>query len=209
MIHGGKRRDVCHGTSHCGAGGIYERGGSPAGAAGEGCGPGALFAGYCRSAGRIIARGGGTGWRNGPANAAGLGDPVQRGGPEGLINIPSAGAPAKLKAEQTAFLARIVEEGPNPAVHGVVHWGACDLILRLEEAFGLSVPDDTIYRALHQLGFSHLSARLRAYKQDPEAMEAFKKISPRALPTSTEAWHRTRRSRSGSKTRCGSARRTS
>jgi transposase len=72
----------------------------------------------------------------------------------------------------------LVEEGPIPAVHGVVRWRACDLIMRLHEAFGLSVSDDTIYRALKDLGFSHVSARPRAYKQDPEAMEAFKKTFP-------------------------------
>jgi hypothetical protein len=38
--------------------------------------------------------------------------------------------------------------GPIPAVHGVVRWRACDLIMRLHEEFGLSVSDDTIYRAL-------------------------------------------------------------
>ena len=75
-------------------------------------------------------------------------------GPEGLINIPSPGAPAKLKPEHKAFLARIVEEGPIPAIHGVVRWRACDLIMRLHEEFGVSVSDDTIYRTLHKLGFS-------------------------------------------------------
>ena len=67
-----------------------------------------------------------------------------------------------------------------PAVHGVVRWRACDLIMRLYEEFGLSVSDDTIYRALKNLGFSHVSARPQAYKQDPEVMRAFKKTSPTA-----------------------------
>jgi len=53
-----------------------------------------------------------------------------------------------------------VEEGPIPAVHGVVRWRACDLIMRLHEEFGISVSDDTVYRALKDLGFSHLSARI-------------------------------------------------
>jgi putative transposase len=114
-------------------------------------------------------------------------------GPEGLINIPSPGAPAKLDAEHKAFLARIVDEGPIPAVHGVVRWRACDLIMRLYEEFGLSVSDDTIYRALKKLGFSHLSARPKAYKQDAEAIEAFKKTSPRAWRTSAKASRRARR----------------
>jgi transposase len=47
--------------------------------------------------------------------------------------------------------------------------------MRLYEEFGLSVSDDTIYRALKNLGFSHVSARPKAYKQNVEAMEAFKK----------------------------------
>ena len=101
-------------------------------------------------------------------------------GPDGLINVPSPGAPGKLNDEHKTFLARIVEEGPMPAVHGVVRWRACDLIMRLYEEFGLSVSDDTIYRALKNLGFSHVSARPQAYKQDPEVMRAFKKL-PRPL----------------------------
>jgi putative transposase len=99
-------------------------------------------------------------------------------GPDGLINIASRGAPPKLTAEHRAFLSRMVEEGPIPAVHGVVRWRACDLIALLQEEFGTSVSDDTIYRTLKDLGFAHLSARPKAYRQDAEAMQAFKKTSP-------------------------------
>lgn len=99
-------------------------------------------------------------------------------GPDGLINIASPGVPPKLTAEHRAFLGRIVEEGPIPAVHGVVRWRACDLITLLQEEFGISVSDDTIYRALRDLGFAHLSARPKAYRQDADAIEAFKKTSP-------------------------------
>src|SRR5215469_5474955 len=73
-----------------------------------------------------------------------------------------------------------MDEGPIAAAHGVVRWRACDLIMRLHEEFGISGSDDTVYRALKELGFSHLSARPRAYKQDPEAMLAFKKTFPPA-----------------------------
>ena len=106
-------------------------------------------------------------------------------GPEGLINKPSPGAPSKLGDEHKAFLARIVDEGPTPAIHGVVRWRACDLIMRLYEEFGLSVSDDTVYRALKELGFSHVSARPRAYKQDTDAIEAFKKTLPPVWRKST------------------------
>src|SRR5262249_6282804 len=47
-------------------------------------------------------------------------------GPDGLINIPSPGVPPKLNSRHKAFLARIVDEGTIPAIHGVVRWRACD-----------------------------------------------------------------------------------
>src|SRR5216684_847503 len=93
----------------------------------------------------------------------------------------------------TAVLARIVEEGPIPAIHGVVRWRACDLIMRLHEEFGLSVSDDTIYRVLKNLGFSHVSARPKAYKQNAEAMDAFKKTSPSVWRKSARSSHPTHR----------------
>jgi hypothetical protein len=40
-------------------------------------------------------------------------------GADGLVNIPSPGVPPKLDAAHRAFLARIVDEGPIPAAHGV------------------------------------------------------------------------------------------
>jgi transposase len=101
--------------------------------------------------------------------------------------------PPKLNAMHKAFLARIVEEGPIPAIHGVVRWRACDLIMRLHEEFGLSVSDDTIYRALKNLGFSHVSARPKAYKQNAEAMDAFKKTLPSVWRKSARSSHPTHR----------------
>ena len=101
--------------------------------------------------------------------------------------------PPKLTDTHRAFLARIVEETPIPAIHGVVRWRACDLIMRLHEEFGLSVSDDTVYRALKQLGFSHVSARPRAYKQNTEAIEDFKKTSPHAWRKSVRSSPRVQR----------------
>jgi len=108
-------------------------------------------------------------------------------GPEGLTNKPSPGAPGKLTDEHKGFLARLIDEGPIPAIHGVVRWRACDLIMQLHEEFGLSVSDDTVYRALKELGFSHVSARPKAYKQDPDAMGAFKKTLPYAWRRSAKS----------------------
>jgi transposase len=66
-------------------------------------------------------------------------------GPKGLINKCAPGAPGKLRKKHKAFLACLVEEGPIPAIHGVVRWRACDLITRLHEEFDISVSDDTVY----------------------------------------------------------------
>ena len=101
-------------------------------------------------------------------------------GPDGLLDGKSTGQPSKLNDTQRQAIAGMIESGPIPAVHGVVRWRACDLIMRLYEEFGLSVSDDTIYRALKDLGFSHVSARPKAYKQDADAMAAFKKTLPYA-----------------------------
>src|SRR5262249_9700176 len=101
-------------------------------------------------------------------------------GADGLINIPSPGMPPKLNAIHKAFLARIVEEGPIAAIHGVVRWRACDLIMRLYEEFGLSVSDDTIYRALKKLGFSHLSARPNGSKEQADLPLGQEGSRPRA-----------------------------
>jgi transposase len=109
-------------------------------------------------------------------------------GPDGLINKSSPGAPGKLTAEHKAYLSGLVEQGPNLAVHGVVRWRACDLMLRLAAEFGISVSDDTVYRALKDLGFSHVSARPKAYQQDPDAVAAFKKTLRPAWRRSAPSW---------------------
>jgi transposase len=108
-------------------------------------------------------------------------------GPDGLISGASPGGPVKFNDKHKVFLAQIVEEGPIPAVHGVVRWRACDLVMRVHEEFGLSVSDHTIYRALKKLGFAHLSVRSKAYKQDAEKIEQFKKKNFRP------AWQRSAR----------------
>src|SRR5256886_10877298 len=57
-------------------------------------------------------------------------------GPDGLINKSSPGGPSKLTEEHKAFLARLVEDGPIPAVDGVVRWRACELVNRLRQGVG-------------------------------------------------------------------------
>jgi transposase len=83
---------------------------------------------------------------------------------------------------------RIVEDGPIPAVHGVVRWRIVDLIQWLWEGFRLSISKQTMSRELRAMGFRKLSARPRHHAKDAAAAAAFKKTSPRT-------WRRSRRAR--------------
>src|SRR4051812_40066515 len=49
-------------------------------------------------------------------------------GPEGLVNRKPPGQPPKLTDTHRAALQAIVEQGPSPAIHGVVRWRLVDLI---------------------------------------------------------------------------------
>jgi len=49
------------------------------------------------------------------------------GGPEGLVDRKAPGQPARLRAAHRAALVAMVENGPIPAVHGVVRWRIIDL----------------------------------------------------------------------------------
>ncbi len=71
----------------------------------------------------------------------------------------------------------MVEQGPMPAVHGVVRWRLVDLAQWLWEEFGVSINEDTVGRELRKLGYRKLSARPRHQPQDPDSLETFKKTS--------------------------------
>ena len=48
-------------------------------------------------------------------------------GPAGLIDRKPPGQPSRLNAEHRAALMRAIEEGPIPAIYGVVRWRLIDL----------------------------------------------------------------------------------
>ena len=60
-------------------------------------------------------------------------------GPDGLIDGKATGKPAKLNDRQRQALARLVESGPIPAIHGVVRWRRKDLAHWIFEEFRISV----------------------------------------------------------------------
>jgi transposase len=96
-------------------------------------------------------------------------------GPAGLINGKAPGPVPKLSPEQKQELKRIVETGPDPARDGVVRWRCVDLRRVIKERFDVDLDEVSIGRVLKELGFAHVSPRPRHPKQDPQAIEAFKK----------------------------------
>ena len=98
-------------------------------------------------------------------------------GPDGLKDSWSKGHPPRLSAEQQADLARLVEIGPDRAVHGVTRWRRVDLQRVIAERFRVASHERTVGKLLHHLGFSHISARPRHPAQDERIVAEFKKTS--------------------------------
>jgi transposase len=99
-------------------------------------------------------------------------------GPDGRKDTWSKGNPSRLSRDQRADLARLVETGPDRAVHGVGRWRRIDLQPLLAARFGVADHERTVGTILKQLGFSHISARPRHPAQDGQTVAAFKKTSP-------------------------------
>ena len=100
-------------------------------------------------------------------------------GPAGLVTGKAPGQQPRLDEAQRAALRQIVEDGPIPAVHGVVRWRIVDLIQWVWDEFHLSISQTTMSRELHAMGFRKLSARPRHHAKDEAAARAFKKTFPR------------------------------
>src|SRR6266581_3703391 len=101
-------------------------------------------------------------------------------GPDGLLDGKSPGQPSKLNDAQREAVARMIESGPIPAVHGVVRWRLVDLAQWIFEEFRITIAKQTLSRELRAMGYRKLSARPRHHAQAAGAIEDFKKTSPRA-----------------------------
>jgi transposase len=99
-------------------------------------------------------------------------------GPDGLVDGKAKGKLSKLNDTQRQALARIVESGPRPSIHGVVRWRRQDLALWIFEEFRISLEASSVGRELRALGFAKISARPRHKGQNEFAVEDFKKTSP-------------------------------
>lgn len=106
-------------------------------------------------------------------------------GPEGLIDRKAPGQRSKLDDTHRAALATMIENGPIPAVHGVVRWRIIDLRQWVWDEFRISVSKQTLSRELRAMEYRKLSARPRHHAQAAGAVEAFKK-------TGLRRWRRSR-----------------
>jgi transposase len=100
-------------------------------------------------------------------------------GPAGLIDRKPPGQPSRLNSEHRAALAEMIENGPIPAVHGVVRWRIIDLCQHLQEEYQVTVSKQTLSRELRAMGYRKLSARPRHHEQAAGAIETFKKTCQR------------------------------
>ena len=101
-------------------------------------------------------------------------------GPDGLLDGKSPGQPSKLNDAQREAVARVIESGPIPAVHGVVRWRLIDLAQWIFEEFRITIAKQTLSRELRAMGYRKLSARPRHHAQAEGVIEDFKKASQRA-----------------------------
>jgi transposase len=99
-------------------------------------------------------------------------------GPNGLIDRKASGPTPRLTEAHRAALAAIIEQGPTPAVHGVVRWRLVDLGQWVWEEFRVSLSKQTLSREVRALGYRKLSARPRHHAQAEGAVDLFKRPSP-------------------------------
>ena len=72
-------------------------------------------------------------------------------GADGLIDGKAPGQPSRLNDSHRAALAKIIESGPIPAVHGVVRWRIIDLCQWIWEEFRVGIARQTLSRELLSL----------------------------------------------------------
>ena len=105
-----------------------------------------------------------------------------------MIDRKPPGQPSRLTDHHRQHLVQMMEAGPIPAVHGVVDWRLVDLIQWLWDEYRLPISKQTLSREVRALRYRKLSARPRHHAKSEQAVEVFKKPSPRV-------WRRSRPTR--------------
>jgi len=93
-------------------------------------------------------------------------------GPAGLVDAKAPGQAPRLDEAQRDELAKLVEAGPIPAVHGVVRWRLCDLAQWVMDVVSHVDQRADAEPVSAAMGYRKLSARLRHHAQNAEAVAA-------------------------------------
>lgn len=101
----------------------------------------------------------------------------RQGGIGALYPGKAPGATPRLTPEQQEAFKKRILEGPRPD-DGVCTLRGKDAVRILREEFGVEYSLNGVYDLLHRLGLSCLSPRPRHEKNDPAAMEAFRRSAP-------------------------------
>lgn len=126
-----------------------------------------------------------------------------QGGLADLPDAPRSGQPRRCPKEKFEVLRARILAGPRPQ-DGVCTLRGRDVQRILAEEFGVVQTLSATYELMHTLGLEPLRPRPRHVKNDPAAMQAWLERAPLLSgPSATPT--RARRSRSGSRTRPGSA----
>jgi transposase len=110
------------------------------------------------------------------------------GGPDALISRKAPGKSPLLGSVEREALAAVIEDGPMPAIDGVVRWRLVDLVQWVWDKFGISISRQTLGRELQAMEFRKLSARPRHHAQAEGAVEAFKTYGPPRLQVACSVW---------------------
>ena len=131
-------------------------------------------------------------------------------GPDGLLNGKSPGQPSKLNDVQRQAIARMIESGPIPAIHGVVRWRLIDLCQWIWDEFPGEGRQADYEPGTSCHGLPQALGPAPPSRPTQRGHRRFLKSLPRAPGASrAREGHRPRRHKSsGSPTKPGSARRT-
>lgn len=101
----------------------------------------------------------------------------REGGIDALRPHPLPGRPTKLAREREAQFTARMKAGPRTG-DGVCTLRGKDAVRILKNEFSASYSLEGAYNLLHRLGYSCLKPRPRHEKNNPEAMEKFRKAAP-------------------------------
>jgi len=99
------------------------------------------------------------------------------GGVAAVRATPHPGGVPKLPREHEVHLKARIDAGPQPG-DGVCTLRGRDIQRILDQQFGVTYSLNGVYDLLHRLGYSCLKPRPRHEKNDPQAMENFRRAAP-------------------------------